>query len=98
MEILKDFGMLIYNVLKGIINTGSSLLILYLVIYVVVRCILLGNSKSDFKQFRKSFNTGCINYARAFAEISKAHFDSAKLWAEMHIARNSARRKENNIR
>lgn len=95
MEILKDFGILLYTVLKNIISAGSSLFILYLTIYVIVRCILLGNSKSDFKQFRKSFNTGCIRYAQAFAEISKAHLDSAKLWAEIHIRRNDQERKRN---
>lgn len=93
MEILSDFGMLVYNTFKSFVSLGVVLGTLYFIFYFIFRFFCCGNSKSDYKRFRKSFNNTATNYAEALRELSVAHLDSAKLHAERIIARNNEKRK-----
>lgn len=93
MEILADFGMFAYNICKGFINLGVMLLTIYVFLYFLFRIVACGNSKSDYKQFRKKFNGTCMNYMTALHEISSVHLDSVKLWAEEKTLENKDRRR-----
>lgn len=93
MEILKDFGLFLYGILKGAISTFSTLLIMYLVVFLIAKVACCSNSKSDYKQFKKNFNSACMNFMKALYEISVASLDSAKLWAENKILRNKEKRR-----
>lgn len=93
MAILSDFGLFLYGLLKSAINTGFGLFMFYLILHCILRFLACGNNKSTYKQFRKHFNEGIMNYIIAFAEMSKAHLDSAKLWAENKIRSNNERRR-----
>ena len=93
MEILKDFGMFIYGICKGVISLGEFLLIVYFLVYFFIRIVACGNNKSDYKKFRKTFNGACMNFIAAFYEISTAALDSSKLYAEEIILHNREKRK-----
>lgn len=93
MEILKDFGLFIYDIAKGFIELGVGLLTVYIIFYFLMKMIACGRSKSDYKKFRKSFNGACMNYVNAFYEISVASLDSAKLWAENKLLKNKETRR-----
>lgn len=98
MEILQDFGVFIYGVCKSFLGISSFLLSVYLILYFIARFLVCGNSKSDFKTFKRTFNEFCMNYLKALNEISYAHLNTAKLWAETRILRNNKLRKDRNIR
>ena len=98
MEILADFGMLLYGALKSFINTAISLGIFYFILQFVIRYVICGNSQSDYKSFRKLSNAACLNYIKALGEFSRAHLDSAKLWADKRIHRNNLERKERSLK
>lgn len=93
MEILMDFINTLYDIFKIFLHLGTSLAVIYIVFYFILKIICCGNTKSDYKQLRKSVNGGCMNYAKAFYEISVAHLDSAKLYAENILLRNRTKRK-----
>lgn len=92
MEILNDFGLFLYGILKGAISTFTTLLIMYLVVFLIAKVVCCG-SKSDYKQFKKNFNSACMNFMKALYEISVASLDSAKLWAENKILKNKEKRR-----
>jgi hypothetical protein len=92
MEGLPDILIFLYELMKKAISAGFFLLMCYIVFYGLLKIICCGNNKSEYKQFRKTFNTMCMNFLKSLYELSIAALDTAKTWSRDKIESNHHRR------